>query len=72
MVAAGMWNELLKPAEKKGSLVVPVKAEMRFTRNAAAADDGKLVAADADVWRVRAGKGDQAPQDCQGHRVEPY
>ena len=56
--AAGLRGEVLRPLEA-GGLSLAVKGDVRFTRAASkAAGDtmvGRLMAAEADVWRVRAG-----------------
>ena len=56
--AAGLRGEVLRPLEA-GGLSLAVKGDVRFTRAASkAAEDavaGRLMAAGADVWRVRAG-----------------
>ena len=56
--AAGLRGEVLRPLEA-GGLSLAVKGDVRFTRVASkAAGDtmvGRLMAAEADVWRVRAG-----------------
>ena len=56
--AVGLRGEVLRPLEA-GGLSLAVKGDVRFTRVASkAAGDtmvGRLMAAEADVWRVRAG-----------------
>ena len=56
--AAGLRGEVLRPLEA-GGLSLAVKGDVRFTHAASkAAGDtmvGRLMAAEADVWRVRAG-----------------
>ena len=56
--AVGLRGEVLRPLEA-GGLSLAVKGDVRFTRTSSkAAGDtmvGRLMAAEADVWRVRAG-----------------
>ena len=57
MGAAGLRSELLKPENGDG-LALAVKGDARFTRTSSKAvgsGDGKLEAADADVWLLRTG-----------------
>ena len=57
MGAAGLRSELLKPENGEG-LALAVKGDARFTRTSSKAvgsGDGKLEAADADVWLLRTG-----------------
>ena len=57
MGAAGLRSELLKPENGDG-LTLAVKGDARFTRTSSKAvgsGDGKLEAADADVWLLRTG-----------------
>ena len=58
MGAAGLRGEVLAPPEE-GGLALAVKGDTRFTRTASKAtkdaDGGRLAAATADVWLLRAG-----------------
>ena len=58
MGAAGLRGEVLTPPEE-GGLALAVKGDARFTRTASEAtrdaDGGRLAAATADVWLLRAG-----------------
>ena len=59
MGAAGLRGEVLTPPAD-GGLALAVKGDTRFTRTASeatkdAADEGRLEAAEADVWLVRTG-----------------
>ena len=58
MGAAGMRSEVLRPGAE-GGLALALKGDTRFTRTASKATKdaggGKLEAAEADVWLVRAG-----------------
>ena len=58
MGAAGMRSEVLRPGAE-GGLALALKGDTRFTRTASRATKdargGKLEAAEADVWLVRAG-----------------
>ena len=58
MGAAGLRGEVLAPPEE-GGLALAVKGDTRFTRTASEAtkdaDGGRLAAATADVWLLRAG-----------------
>ena len=59
MGAAGLRGEVLTPPPE-GGLALALKGDARFTRTASeatkdAADEGRLEAAEADVWLVRTG-----------------
>ena len=59
MGAAGVRSDVLAPSASDGGLALAVTADTRFTRTSSkAAHDsggGRLAAADADVWSMRAG-----------------
>ena len=54
MGAAGLRGEVLRPPET-GGLSLAVKGDARFTRTSSDAAVGRLAAAEAEVWLVRAG-----------------
>ncbi len=74
MLAAGLRNEVLRPAGSGLSLAV--KGDARFTRTSSDAVDGalggNLAAADADVWLLRAGiEGSQTMTLTAGATLTP-